>query len=86
MDISLFLAFLQAVLGVVSNQTLSQGKKDTALSYLGLLGEIIKANADVNTALVKLTERINSGEALTDDDFESLKQRSDEAHRQIQTE
>jgi len=84
MDLPLLFAFLQAVLGVVSNNTLSQSKKDSALSYLALLGEVVKAKGKINDALKLLTDRINSGEALTEADFESLKARSDKAHKTIQ--
>lgn len=84
MDLTLLLAFLQAVLGVVSNNTLSQSKKDQALGYFALIAQIVRAKGDVNRALTLVTERIASGEPISDADFDALKTRSDKAHEQIQ--
>jgi hypothetical protein len=84
MDISVLFAFLQAILGVVSNSAISQGKKDTALSYLQLAGILVKGGMEVNTALQTLTERVKSGIPISDDEWVVLKTRSDTAHESIQ--
>ncbi len=84
MNFQLAMAFLQAVLGVVSNTTLSQGKKDNALAYVGLLGALVQAGTDVNKALAELTERVKTHEPITDAELDTLKARSDKAHSEIQ--
>lgn len=85
MDFSIMFAFLQAVLGVVSNNSLSQGKKDTALAYLGLAGAVVQAGTKVNEGLLVLTTRVQTGDPISEDEWISLRTRSDVAHTTIQS-
>jgi len=82
MDIQVFLAFLAAVLSSVSSG--NSTTKNLALQYMGLLSALVKAGADVNTAMTELTTRIQTHQPILPEDWEALRKRSDAAHEDIQ--
>lgn len=84
MQASLWLSFIQAILGVFVNTSLPQSKRENALAYLGLLGTLIDAGHNVSEALTALTARVQSDDPITAEEWELLKARSDAAHKTIQ--
>jgi hypothetical protein len=84
MNTTLWISFLQAVLSVIANHALPQSKRDNALGYVALLGAMVNAGTDLNTALKALTERVQRQDPIADEEFTALQTRSDVAHAAIQ--